>query len=127
MIIDFHQLAQISTQGVLNTMAQGVAIALFAHLLLKIMGRRNSGTKFVVWFCALLAIVMLPFVSLFPDRPLIASTPTPITMPGAWAVYALWAWGLISSFALMRVAVGLWHLAKLRRKCVPIDVDTMDP
>ncbi|HEY7096971.1 MAG TPA: M56 family metallopeptidase [Terriglobales bacterium] len=127
MIIDFHQVAQISTQGVVNTMAQGVAIALFAHLLLKVMGRGNSRTKFAVWFCTLLAIVMLPFVSLIPNRPLIASTPAPISMPKAWALYALGAWVLISFFALMRVAVGLWHLAKLRRNCVPIDVDTLDP
>jgi high-affinity Fe2+/Pb2+ permease len=64
MTFDLQQLAQLSAQGLLNSIAGGLAIAVFAGGLLKVMGKRNSGTRFAVWFSALLAIAALPLFSL---------------------------------------------------------------
>ena len=53
---------QVITEQVLNSIPEGVLIALFAWFLLKLAGRQNSGTRFAVWFAALLAIAAIPFV-----------------------------------------------------------------
>jgi len=60
--LDLHFVAQLSVERLANCLAQGTVIALFAWLLLRMIGRRNSGTRFAVWFCALLAIAAVPFV-----------------------------------------------------------------
>ena len=127
MILDLHHTAQASSQGVLNSMLEGLAIALFAAALLKILGRKNSGTNFAVWFSALLAIVLLPFFSFSPAHPLMGSTSATVTIPDSWAVYLLGAWALITSLALLRMAIGVWHLIVLRRTCKPIDINLLDP
>jgi len=126
-MMDLHQAAQVSAQGVLNSMAEGLAIALFAGVLLKVLGRRNSGTKFAVWFCALLAIAALPVFSVSADRPLVSNSSAAITIPGSWALYLLGAWAFISCLALLRVGVGLWHLVSLRRSCTTVDPCELDP
>jgi beta-lactamase regulating signal transducer with metallopeptidase domain len=125
--MDLHQLAQISAQGVLNSMVAGVAIALFTATLLRVSGRRNSGTRFAVWFSALVAIILLPLFNLAPDRPLIGSGSAAITLSSSWAEYLLAAWALISTFALLRVAFGIWHLVSLRRSCSPVNTHDLDP
>jgi beta-lactamase regulating signal transducer with metallopeptidase domain len=125
--MDFHQLAQVSAQGVLNSIAEGIGIALFAAALLKLLGRRNSGTRFAVWFSALLAIVLLPFFTLAPNRPMVGSAAPAIMLSSSWAEYLLLAWALFSTIALLRVAVGIWHLVTLRRSCSSVDCNTLDP
>ena len=60
-VIDLRAVAQFSAERMLNCLGEGIAIALFAWLLLRIMGlrksgRQNSGTRFAVWLVALLAI-----------------------------------------------------------------------
>ena len=58
--LDLHFVAQLSVERLANCLAQGTVIALFAWLLLRMIGRRNSGTRFAVWFWALLAIAAVP-------------------------------------------------------------------
>src|SRR5208282_4557902 len=76
--LNLHAVAQFSAERMLNSLVEGMAIALFAWLLLQVIssqkpqlrnsGRQNSGTRFAVWFLALLAITALPFVgSLVPS------------------------------------------------------------
>ena len=127
MIVDLHQAAQLSAQGVVNSITEGLAIALFAAALLKLLGRRNSGTRFAVWFCALLAIVLLPLFSFAPVHSLADGSSAAIVLSTAWAEYLLGAWALISSLALLRVGLGIWHLVTLRRSCTAIDLDRLDP
>src|SRR5260370_33932846 len=54
-------LAQIFAERMLNSVVQGVAIALFGWILLRLLGRHNSSTRFAVWFSVLIAIPTLPF------------------------------------------------------------------
>ena len=57
---NLSSLAQLSAERILNCTAEGIVIALLAWLLLRAMGPRNSGTRFAVWFAALLGIAALP-------------------------------------------------------------------
>ena len=57
----FQALAQLFAERMLNSVVQGVAIALFGWILLRLLGRQNSTTRFAVWFLALIAIAALPF------------------------------------------------------------------
>lgn len=85
----FQTIAQIVISHILNSLPEGLLIALFAWVTLRLLPRQNSGTRFAVWFVALLAVAGFPFVgsivggrSLLPGggwRPL-------ITLPGPWAL-----------------------------------------
>ncbi len=109
--LDLHFVAQLSVERLANCLAQGTVIALFAWLLLRMVGRRNSGTRFAVWFCSLLAIATVPFVE-FSHRPSAAAhaVSAAIMMPRAWSLYLFSAWATIALLGLGSVAVGLWHL-----------------
>src|SRR5579864_8095430 len=62
--LNLNQLARMSTESMLNCMLEGIAIGLFAWILLRVVGRRNSSTRFAVWFFALLAIAALPVLGI---------------------------------------------------------------
>jgi beta-lactamase regulating signal transducer with metallopeptidase domain len=118
-----NQLARMSAQSMLNGVIEGFAIGLFAWLLLRVVGRRNSSTRFAVWFSALLAIAALPLLSAAPSK----ASPASITVSSAWALDIFFLWAALAAVALVRVAVGLLQLRKLRASCTPIDVDVLDP
>jgi len=125
--LDMHFVAQLSVERLANCLAQGTVIAVFAWLLLRMIGRRNSGTRFAVWFCSLLAIAAVPFVQ-FSSGPSAAAhaVNAAITMPRSWSLYLFGAWATIAVFGLARVALGLWHLHSLRKHCEPVDLATLD-
>ena len=58
--LNLQSLAQLSAERILNSMVEGIGIALLAWILLRALGRQNSGTRFAVWFAALLGIAALP-------------------------------------------------------------------
>src|SRR5215470_16835884 len=125
---DMHFVAQLSVERLANCLAAGTLIALFAWLLLRMIGRRNSGTRFAVWFCALLAIAVAPFVEFSSTN--VVSGPASraaLMMPRAWSLYLFGAWGAIAAFGLVRVAVGLWHLRSIRKNCTPVDLGSLGP
>ena len=123
-----HALAQISAERLLNSLAEGMAIALFAWILLRLIGRRNSGTRFAVWFCALLAIAVSPFIEMGSARgAFLHSSTAAITIPRTWALYLFGVWAVIALSGLFRVAAGLWHLRSMRQSCVALDPQELDP
>jgi len=126
--LDMHFVAQLSMEMLANCLAQGTVIALFAWLLLRMIGRRNSGTRFAVWFSALLAIAVVPFVEFSSGGSSAAhAMSAAFTMPRTWSLYLFGAWATIALFGLARVAIGLWHLRSIRRNCKPVDLATLDP
>jgi bla regulator protein blaR1 len=126
--LDIHFVAQLSVERLANGLAAGMVIAAFAWLLLRMIGRRNSGTRFAVWFCALLAIAVIPFVELTPATPATGHAVSPaVTLPREWSLYLFGAWASIALFGLARVAVGLWHLRSIRRNCEAVDTSALDP
>jgi beta-lactamase regulating signal transducer with metallopeptidase domain len=125
--LNLNQLARMSAESMLNCMLEGMAIGLFAWVLLRLVGRRNSSTRFAVWFSALVAIAALPFLSVAASSARAGSAGSAITVPGSWALDIFFVWAVIAGVALLRVGVGLWQLRKLRAGCASIDVSTLDP
>src|SRR5271167_2196925 len=101
-----NQLARISAESLLNCMLEGIAIGLFAWILLRIVGRRNSSTRFAVWFFALLAIAALPILSVATSSARTGSAGSAITVPSSWALDIFFLWAMIAGVALLRVSVG---------------------
>jgi beta-lactamase regulating signal transducer with metallopeptidase domain len=122
-----HTIAQISAERMLNCLAQGILIALFAWIVLRVIGRRNSGTRFAVWFCALVAIVASPFLQISLPQGATSAPSAALTIPRNWALYLFAAWLAFAVVGLARVAAGLWHLGKIRRSCHVVGVSELDP
>ena len=128
-------IAQIAIGHILNSLPEGLLIALFAGAMLRLLPRQNSGTRFAVWFVALLAVAALPFVGLHlmgsvaggPALPAVSGGAPMITLPGPWGLLLFLAWVLAASTALLRLSIGLWRLRGVRRSCVAIDPAELGP
>ena len=125
--IDLQSLARLSSERMLNSTAEGIGIALLAWIVLGAIGRESAGTRFAVCFSALLGIAALPLFGHLGAGGAELTKRSGITMPGSWAFYIFAGWLLIAAVGLVRVGVGFWHLSRLRRSCVPIDVTALDP
>ncbi|HLJ86838.1 MAG TPA: M56 family metallopeptidase [Candidatus Angelobacter sp.] len=122
----FGWLARSTVERMSYSLAEGTILALAAALLLHLVPRRNSGTRFAVWFSVLVATVTLPFFSgaVGTGAPATAGQMEPhsaITIPAHWALYIFWAWALAASLGLVRVAAGVLQVSKLRLKCVEVE------
>ncbi len=126
--MSFQTLAQTSVGGLINTAAEGVAVAALAWILLRLAGRQNSGTRFAVWFLALFAISVLPF-SLHLRAPVLSAPlmRSGLTISTSWAMYLFGQWAAISAILLARLAIGLVRMRDLRRSCAPINVKALHP
>lgn len=126
-------LAQVFTERLLNTAVEGVVIAGLVWVLLRLIGRQNSGTRFAIWFSALVAIVALPFFGGsgfgaprsfdFPAATLYRG----IILPSSWAVYLFSAWAAGAGLLLLRLSVGLWRVRTFRQNCSDVDLAGIDP
>jgi beta-lactamase regulating signal transducer with metallopeptidase domain len=138
MTAPFHLdvIAQSFSLQVVDCLVQGTLIAVVGVLMLGMARRQNSGTRFAIWFSALMAIAALPlFGSLFGRwwshamvHAMTPSTQAPpaITMPGSWALYIFGTWAAIAGLFLAGVVRGLSHLHVLRKSCVPVDPAFLD-
>ena len=126
-LLDFQNLAQLPAARLLNTSIAGIGIAMLAWVLLRVTGRQSSGTRFAVWFFALLAIAALPFIASSAPHPLAATVGTPFTISSSWAVYLLAGWAAISALCCLRLGIGLWQIRRLRGSCAEVDLRTLDP
>src|SRR5450755_98995 len=108
--LNLQSLAQLSAERILNCTAEGMVIALLAWLLLRAIGRQNSGTRFAVWFAALLGIAALLFLGTWASSCTELSKRSEITMPGSWALYIFGAWFMIAAAGLLRVGIDFWRL-----------------
>ncbi|MFI5101972.1 MAG: M56 family metallopeptidase [Terriglobales bacterium] len=138
--LPLQNVAQTAVERIFNALPEGFLIALFAWALLRVLRRQNSGTRFAVWFLALLTVAALPVLGGFgagQGRALTAAGmssaissgklgPT-ITIPGRWALVAFLAWVLGACVAMVRLATGLWRLRQLRRSCTTIVAADLDP
>jgi beta-lactamase regulating signal transducer with metallopeptidase domain len=132
-----NALAQASTVQIVDCLIEGTLIAIFSGLVLRLIRRQSSVTRFAIWFSALMAIATLPFlVGSFGSHiaPVAGQSLTvqsvarsAITLPAAWALYLFGAWVAIASWYLAGIGRGLWHLYILRKSCVAIDPATLDP
>lgn len=126
---ELQSVAQIAIGRVLNSLPEALLIVLFAGVMLRLLRRQNSGTRFAVWFVALLAVAGLPLIGAIPTGHslLAAGVARPlITLPVGWGLFLFLAWVLAALVAILRLNVGLWRLRALRRSCVAIDESELD-
>jgi len=123
--------AQFAVERVLNSLPEGLLIAFCAWLLLRLMGRQNSGTRFAVWFVALAGVVALPFLTGFwSARNLSSAIPqahAEVTISAFWAIAFVGLWIGIAMVALARVILGVWQVRQIRRSCTEIPAADLDP
>lgn len=119
---------------VVNSLPEGLLIALFAWILLRLLPRQNSGTRFAVWFVALLAVAALPVAGLDwmsgggPRLTALAGEKRPwLTLSGPWGVVLFAVWTVAAAVAMLRLAGGLWRLRELRKNCVAVDTAELEP
>jgi beta-lactamase regulating signal transducer with metallopeptidase domain len=121
-------LAQVVAERALNSIAGGLLIAVLAWLVLRVVGRQNSGTRFAVWFSALIAIAALPFAP-GPSHTggMAHAMRAEIVLPGSWAVAVFALWIFFAALAATRLAAGLWNVRRLRRSGVAIETSRLHP
>src|SRR6202049_3684761 len=128
--LNLNELARMTAESMLNCMLAGIAIGLFAWILLRLVGRRNSSTRFAVWFSALLAIAALPVLRVAASGSATGRAGSAVTVPSSWAFDLFIVWAMIAGVSLLRVGVGLLQLRTLRASCTgctAIDVAPLDP
>jgi beta-lactamase regulating signal transducer with metallopeptidase domain len=127
-IADWQIVAQIMVERAANSLVEGIAIALFAWILLRAFGRQNSNTRFAVWLSAMVAVVALPlFQNTKSGDAVVAAAHSAFRLPASWAVYLVVAWAIIAGVGLARIGFGFWRLHRLRHSSAAIDCDSLDP
>ena len=130
---DLQWLAQVFTERLLNSAAEGMILAGLAWVLLRLIGQQSSRTRFAVWFVTLLTIVALPFFAApgagAAHLPMIASAKVhrEIVLSASWAKYLFAAWAVGAALLLLRLSVGLWQVHRLRNSCRDVELDRLEP
>jgi bla regulator protein blaR1 len=122
-------LAQTAVGHVLNTLPEGMLLAAGAWLLLRLLPRQNSRTRFAIWLLALAGIAGLPFLGALRSgaSSILPQTHPEITLSPFWAAAFLLFWIPVSLLALARVAAGIGQLRRIRRNGREIPVADLDP
>ena len=129
-VLHLQAISEMALTGILICFAGGIPATLFAWILLRAFGRQNSSTRFAILFSTLLAILLLPLAahlrtSAADSLPL--HSQSLITIPSYWAEIIFGMWGLLATFALVRVAVSFLNLQQLRKSCRDVDVTSLSP
>jgi len=122
---------------VINSLPEGLLIALFAWAVLRFLPKQNSRTRFAVWSLALLTVVGIACLGglmftrlhgrVFGASSLTSVGSSAISLPAHWALYLLIAWLVSAVVAMARLAAGIFHLRRLRQSCKPMDAAGLDP
>ena len=128
--MNLHAVTRFAADGMLNSLIAGIVIALLAWAITGVVRRQGSGTRFAIWFLALLAIAFLPMVGHFAGSSEGGVSAVPaiaLTLPASFASLLFGVWIVGASLGLLHVAHGLYRLQRLRATCTPIDLRALDP
>jgi len=128
--MNFHDLSRFVAEGLVNTLIVGTAIACVAWLLARGLVRHGSGTRFAVWFLALIVTALVPWagsVATASSRTAPALASGALTLPESFAYSLASVWIIGAVLGLAHVAHGLYRLQRLRAACIPIDENQLDP
>lgn len=130
-----HLIARNSVEWMFYCLVEGTALALFAWILLRLLPRQNSGTRFALWFSVLVATIVLPFLAGTFRAPYFTTTASAAVAPAhsllilpeslAFGTFAIWA--VIAAVALMRVVVGLRHVNRIRKNSEEVNAAILSP
>jgi beta-lactamase regulating signal transducer with metallopeptidase domain len=130
MVAIFNTMAEVFALRLLDSLIEGGALCVCAALILRVVSRQNAATRFAVWFSALVAIAVLPWVSgawLHTGVANAAARHAAIALPESWVIYFLIGWGLLALWFSVRLGRAVWHLHGLRRNCIAVDPCELDP
>jgi beta-lactamase regulating signal transducer with metallopeptidase domain len=130
MLPALENMAQIAVAHVLNSLPEGILLAVITWIALRFLPRQNSRTRFAVWLVALLTVAGLPFVgALIHTDSLLAhdSSPSLFTLSGHWAFILFSVWLIAMCAAAMHLALGMFRLGALRRSCDVINPGDLPP
>ena len=126
---NFQWLAALLLDRMLISLVEGTLLAVVVTLVLRLLPKKNSRTRFAVWLAALLAILVLPLLrgGFRPHE--LGSVPghALITISSAWAMAVVGIWAVIAGCGLIRVAAGVWQLRRLRRNCRQLPPEMLGP
>src|ERR1700743_656969 len=123
--LNLQALAQFSVERMLNCALEGAGITVFAWMLLRLARKPNSGTRFAVWFAALLSIAALPLFDRMGSGESLIAGQAQISLPESWAIYLFAAWAFVAAIGLTRVGIGLWKLRRLRKSSIPFAISEL--
>ena len=130
MVAGFNTMAEVFALRLLDSLIEGGAICVCAALILRVVPRQNAATRFAVWFSALVAIAVVPWVSgtwLHSAVSNTAARHAAIALPESWAIYFLVGWALLALWFSLRLGRAVWHLHILRKSCSAVDLSALDP
>ena len=122
-----NSIASFAFERFIACLLGGVALTAIVWLVLRLTARKSSQSRFLVWFSTLVAMAILPFMSMQygPHRIGEASARSGlITLPSSVGVYVMLGWLFIAGINLVRVFVGLLQIRRLRRECTPAPPET---
>lgn len=127
---ELQSMVESTVLRIVDCLFAGTLIALFAGVVSYFSRKQGSSWRFVVWFSALIALVVSPLLSGTIWAHGGNASPTrihaAIILPGSWALYGFGLWAAIASLLLIRVGIGLWGLRVLRKTFVPVNSDGLD-
>src|SRR5664279_591925 len=97
--------AEFTIAAIFNSLLAGIAVSLLAWVVTRLFGRHGSGTRFVVWFSALITIVIMPFASSIRvgSGHAVQAASSAITLPAALVPFLFGAWLVVATLGLLRV------------------------
>ncbi len=118
----FSLLAGLLLNWILICLAGGTILAGAITVLLQLAPKKNSRTRFAVWFSTLMGIAALPIMGVEwrPHHPTATVGNALITVPSAWATFITLSWVAVVVAGLVRIVAGLWSLRRLRRGCTEV-------
>jgi hypothetical protein len=124
----WQNLAETLAGHLLNSMLEGVVIALFGSLLLRMLAKQNSSVRFAVLLSALAAIAALPIVDSFRSTAAVlgGTQHSALNLPASWAADIVILWAVIAAVGLAKIALGFHQLQKLRQTCIPVNSESFD-
>jgi hypothetical protein len=129
-VLTMETVAQTSAMRIAECLVEGTVVAVFAAFVARLSKGQSSATRFVVWFCALIAIAAAPLAGgIFSSNGTRLGNGIGgalVTLPGEWAVYAFGIWAVVASWFLVRIGVGVWRLRVLRKSFVAVDPSRLD-
>ncbi len=121
----FRAIGQFSSEYLVECFAVGTLIALGAALMIRLLPRQNSGTRFALWFSVLVGIAVLPALvgsgTLSAENAAASAVRAYLELPASWAMFTFLAWAGVAGVLLFRVAVALRQVGSLRAASRPID------
>jgi beta-lactamase regulating signal transducer with metallopeptidase domain len=117
--------ARVSVGAILNSLWEGVALAVLAWLLLRSVPRGSASLRYGLWCAALVAVIALPVAALHPFAGPAANAAAtgaepPVLVPQRLAQLMFALWYIVATALLLRLIISYVRLQQLKASARPI-------